>query len=340
MALRTSGLSNGSRFWFRREVVVIAARHALEDHTVVAFELGQALRRNAVDPVDLAGLQVRQLHRRIGDLDEPDAIQVWQTFVGSPIVGVGLEHDASIRRRRDEAERTGADGISVDRPVFDDLLRDDCHALECPDVHQQVRRGTSQVDLNGCIVHRFDGLHRGEPEGVGSAHFGIEDPVVGVDDVIGGECSAVVEDDIVTQRERPREIVVRDLPALRKGRLHGEVGARLHERVVDVLEHLEAGVRRGQVRVETIGLCALGGDEHRFARFCAGRLGWVVRSGGRGRVAVCRRGGRGGDCVVHLHRVATVASRCDQCEHGEDRQHSPEAFSFGWSHGVPFSFRF
>ena len=76
--------------------MVIATRDALEDDTVVALELGEPLWRYAVDPVDLTGLEVRQLDGRVGNLNEPDPVEIREALIGSPVVGIRLQDDALV----------------------------------------------------------------------------------------------------------------------------------------------------------------------------------------------------------------------------------------------------
>src|SRR5690606_24479232 len=84
------------------------------------------------------------------------------------------------------------------------------------------------------------------------------------------------------------ELVIGDVPTLGESRLHRQVVSRLDQRVVHVLEDLEAGVGRGQVRIQSVRFGSLRRDERAASGACfsfVGRLRasdvvWAVVSSG------------------------------------------------------------
>src|SRR5699024_4083331 len=142
--------------------------------------------------------------------------------------------------------------------------------LEPAEVGQQVRGGLGQDDHHGVVVRGGDVGDGGELPGVGELL--INDPVVGVGHVLGGEVAAVVEGDVVAQVEGPGEVVVADVPGLGQRRLHLQVLVGLHQGVVHVLQHLEGEVGGGLVRVELVRFAADGHVQHR-AFAAAGLVG-------------------------------------------------------------------
>src|SRR5690625_4307955 len=84
---------------------------------------------------------------------------------------------------------------------------------------------------------------------------GIEDPLEGVLHVSAGKGCAVVEGDVVTQREREARAILRKLPGGGEARFEVEVAAEDHEGLHDHGDPFEGGYVGGDSGVERGDLC-------------------------------------------------------------------------------------
>ena len=149
--------------------------------------------------------------------------------------------------------------MSGDAPALDVGPRHDRHPLEPAEVGQQVGGGFVDGDAHGRGVDGGDIGDGGELVEIGQ--FLVDDPAVGVDDVVGGERRPVVEGDAAPEVERPHPLIRADLPALGERRAHLEIGVGFDQGVEDVFEHLEREVRAGLMWVELVGFTRDRGDQ-------------------------------------------------------------------------------
>ena len=109
---------------------------------------------DALDQVEPARLQIGQPHRRIGDRQKGDAVEIDRVLV--PVVGKALEHDAVLRHPLDEFVGPGADRVIAELGAgFGRLGRHD-HAGAVAELRQQRRERRRQHELDGVVVDDLD----------------------------------------------------------------------------------------------------------------------------------------------------------------------------------------
>ena len=78
----------------------------------IALQLSQVGAGEALDEVELPGAQIREAHRRIGNRQIHDAIEMDVALV--PVVGEAFEHDPVLRDALDKTERARAHGLGAE----------------------------------------------------------------------------------------------------------------------------------------------------------------------------------------------------------------------------------
>src|SRR5206468_2093777 len=75
-----------------RDALITDLRDLRDLETRIGFELRYIGGRESLDEIELPGTQIREAHRRIGNRQEYDAIEMDLAFV--PIIRKALEHDS------------------------------------------------------------------------------------------------------------------------------------------------------------------------------------------------------------------------------------------------------
>ena len=206
-----------------REVPVVVARRDGQADRVVVLQLRDALRRNRVGPVDLAGLQRRQRRRRFGDEPERHARDLRRA---TPVRRVGLQRDrvaALLAARR----RTGPVPIGWVAIWPLSTLRRDTIAMPLKPPRLVSRFGVGCLTRMTTVVGSGAANVGDGAELVDVGQLLVDDAAIRVHDVVGGERAAVVKGDAAAQVERPRELVGADVPRLGQCGPHLEVRRRV-----------------------------------------------------------------------------------------------------------------
>ena len=207
----------------------------------------------------LAGLDERHARRVFGNIQEAHARDAG---LGAPVVLEAHEIDPLTALPVAELERAGADrvGGEVLAELRNDVRVDDGRR-GVGEVREEGREGRREPELDGVLVDRDDLFDAVQEEREGEREVRVGEPLHAPHDDLGRQRSAVVEHDVVAQRDGPSEAVGRQLGARRQERHDLALGRQLVERLVHVA-HDGRGRRVGRV-VWVEGDCvgALGDDE-------------------------------------------------------------------------------
>ena len=235
------------------------ARDVLDGHVRVRVDAGDVLRRHADGDMGLAGLDERHARRVFGNIQEAHARDAG---LGAPVVLEAHEIDPLTALPVAELERAGADrvGGEVLAELRNDVRVDDGRR-GVGEVREEGREGRREPELDGVLVDRDDLFDAVQEEREGEREVRVGEPLHAPHDDLGRQRSAVVEHDVVAQRDGPSEAVGRQLGARRQERHDLALGRQLVERLVHVA-HDGRGRRVGRV-VWVEGDCvgALGDDE-------------------------------------------------------------------------------
>ena len=246
------------------------------------LQLGDALGRHRLDPVEAPGLQPGEPHRVVGRRVEDDLVEV--RAARPEVLVPALERDVVVLHPLHELVRarcrSGKSLGSFSLSAFSFTI-----SVACDSMASSGPNGLAQVEAHLVRPDRLHALDRREEDAHGQLVLGVEQAGEGEDDVLGRERLAVVEDGVVDQVEEPG-LVVLLLPGLREA---GDELARLvhvDELVVDVLVDLERRVELGEARVHVHRLVD-GGDAEGAAA-----LGLALRARRTRREAAAERGRR------------------------------------------------
>ncbi len=277
-------------------------------HVAVALECLDLGRREGIDDLDLAALQLQHTLVVIADELEDDLVDV--RLAALPVVVVASERDQrALLRPLLQHERAGTDGIGEEL-----LLRHAAQVLGEDGVRvdrqvgEQRRPRLRERDLDGASV---DGRHVRDGE-VQEAHGpGLAEPctVEGPGHVVGRHRLAVGERDALFEGERVDETVAAHRMLLDHQGLQLPARVGRVQRLVHLVEGVDIAAADGDVmRVETLGLYGrlrTAADDQRAARLgaaCAprGRRGLRRRAARRSQRAQRQQPSTCGSCLEYL----------------------------------------
>ncbi|CAH0264830.1 hypothetical protein SRABI76_03584 [Microbacterium oxydans] len=250
---------------------------------VVALHLFRVLRRDVVDDVCLARDERVVPGLVLGEEPVRDRVEVRSTLVRAlrPPVVVVVAHVAEALPLDPlvELERPGADHGRRERiGVVEQLLRRDDAEIRRRDQRQEARLRLLQRDAHGVLVE-----HLGDRTELRDRAGGLVRRVGDVVEVdlhgLGVERGAVMERDVVAQRERVHAGVIRHLPLRREPGAVGAVAVVPHEGIDDRRQHVRA-TRLIDQRVELRRLRPRGDDEIAARDRFAVRLRCIRRRAG------------------------------------------------------------
>ena len=239
-----------------RPVVRVGVRRDLEAR---ALELRDGVRRWHLDPVDLAAAQSGEACRWLGQRQQHELVDL-RPPLGVPVLLVRLQLQALARHEPRHAEGAGARGLLGElAPVLEFLPLRRRHDDHVADLIGHEARRLVGLELDRVVVDLRDAGERGEAKAHLPGAVRVEvrrvlllDGLVGEDDGVGVEGTAIVERDTTAELEHPlRRRVLAHFPRLRESGYQGRqpIAAaqiprdqRLVDLVADESEPLEAVV--------------------------------------------------------------------------------------------------